>query len=497
MKKMGLKKAVLLTVGVVTSVMLISVILIGYLVSSQKIRDTLRDKTEQSLLTCAEQMDAWLGEQGMFAAAQANAAGNINSLQSDHSRDVAFARTVMPQNSALLDCYTSYEDMSIYLAVTDSSALPEGFDPTSRAWYRSAKAENRSTYSSPFVDAATGGIIFTVASPIYQDGSFVGVFGCDFKLDVLTDLASGLKITDNGYPILFDGDGNFLVHKNAAYMPTKEGKLTSFKDVEGDYAKALSSLGGGVSFGAFRDYDGASRYYAFKKLDNAGWTVGYVMPKADIDGALNNLGITYLILFIVFFLLGTGVVFLVMTRRLKPLGQLAETAGRIANGDLSARLEYDSNDEIGTLCAEFERCIDAMRGYTEDIANVLSAVSRGDLTVSPAVVYKGDFVKIEDSLRMILRELGGIMSDISSDSVQVFNSSVQMAEGSQSLAEGTTRQASAIEQISATIQSVSTQIATTASNASQAGKLSEKTQDRVNCQDGEIQNMVRAMTEIS
>ncbi len=442
-------------------------------------------------------MDAWLAEQAMFAASQANAAGNINALRPDHSLDIAFGKTVAPLNSALLDCYTSYEDKTIFLGVSDNSALPAGFDPTSRAWYRSAKAENRPTYSAPFVDASSGGIIFTVAAPIHSNGAFVGVYGCDFKLDVLTDLASGMKITANGYPVLLDGDGNFLVHKNPAFMPTKDGVLTASSSAGGEYEKVLSSLGSNVSIGQFKDYDGASRYYAFKKLDNAGWTVGYVMPKGDIDGALSALGTTYLILFVVFFLLGTGVVFAVMTRRLKPLGQLAGTAGQIANGDLSARLEYACDDEIGTLCGEFEKCIDAMRTYVEDISHVLTAVSGGDLTVAPAVEYRGDFVRIEQSLCLILNDLGSVMKDINNDSVQVFNSSVQMAEGSQSLAEGTTRQASAIEQISATIQDVSTQISTTADNATHAGALSEKTQEKVNYQDAEIQSMVNAMNEIN
>ena len=72
-----------------------------------------------------------------------------------------------------------------------------------------------------------------------------------------------------------------------------------------------------------------------------------------------------------------------------------------------------------------------------------------------------------------------------------------MAEGSQSLADGTTRQASAIEEISATIADVSTQIENTSKNASRAGELSKQTEEKVVYQDGEIQNMVRAMNDIS
>ena len=494
-KTMGLKKAVLITVSVVTSVMLLAVSVIGYLVSYNKVKANLTAETEQALLANAEKMNAWLGEQCVFAADQGNAAGTLYRLKPDHTEDMAFAATVLPLNSALLDAYTSYEDKTIFLG--SGAVLSSDFDPTIRSWYTAAKSQNKAICTSPFVDASTGGIIFTVAAPINSNGKTVGVFGCDFKLDVLTGLASGMKLTEHGYPVLIDADGTFLVHSNPDYLPTADGKLTTVNTAAGDYAKAVSSLGNDVSMGIYKDYDGTDKYFAFKKLDNAGWTVGYIMPKGDIEGTLADLGIMFTIMFIVFFVGGTGIVFFVITRNLKPLKRLSEQASLIAGGDLSVTLDYNSDDEIGTLCSEFGKCIGAMRTYVDDISNVLTAVSKGDLTVPPSVAYTGDFRKIEDSMRLILDELSEIMSDIGDGSAQVLNGSNQMAEGSQALADGTTRQASAIQQISATIAEVSSQIANTAQNAAEAGNLSRQTQNKVNEQDSEIQNMVNAMNEIS
>ena len=493
--KIGLKKAVLITVSAVTSLTLLCVSLIGYLVSYNKVKDNLTVETEQALLANAEKMNAWFGEQLVFAADQANASGTLYTMKPDHSEDMAFTSTVLPLNSALLDAYTSYEDKTIFLG--SGAVLSSDFDPTIRSWYSSAKSQNKAICTSPFVDASTGGIIFTVAAPIKANGNFVGVFGCDFKLDVLTGLASSMKLTEHGYPVLIDGDGTFIVHSNPDFMPTKDGKLTTVSSASGEYSKALSSLGNDVSIGIYKDYDGVEKYFTFKKLDKAGWIVGYIIPKGDIEGTLADLGIMFLVMFVVFFVGGTAIVFFVMTRHLKSLGKLSDTAALIANGDLSARFEYESDDEIGRLCSEFAKCIDSMRVYVDDISEVLTAVSNGDLTVSPSVEYHGDFKKIEDSMRLILRELTSIMSDIDNESAQVMNGSSQMAEGSQSLADGTTRQASAIEEISATIAEVSSQISNTAQNASQAGQLSQQTQDKVNEQDAEIQSMVTAMNEIS
>ena len=153
-KKMGLKKAVLLTVSAVTSITLLCVSLIGYLVSFNKVKNTLTVETEQALLANAEKMDAWLGAQGVFAADQANAAGVLNGLHPDHSKDIAFVKSLIPLNSEILDCYTTYEDVTIFMANFDASELPEGFNATTRDWYISAKTQNKAIYSSPYIHAA-------------------------------------------------------------------------------------------------------------------------------------------------------------------------------------------------------------------------------------------------------------------------------------------------------------------------------------------------------
>ncbi len=127
-----------------------------------------------------------------------------------------------------------------------------------------------------------------------------------------------------------------------------------------------------------------------------------------------------------------------------------------------------------------ETLIKNMSAIITDLAAVLDAVAHGDLTARTGVAYPGDFVQIENSIGRILAPPNQIMSGVNASSTDMLSGSVQIAEGSQSLADGTTRQASAPEEISATIQDASMQIATTAGNATQAGELSERTQERVN-----------------
>ncbi len=179
------------------------------------------------------------------------------------------------------------------------------------------------------------------------------------------------------------------------------------------------------------------------------------------------------------------------------LGVLVNAATEIAKGDVHVDIDYHKQNEIGMVADQLRTAVNSIALYIDDISNVMSRMAAGQFNVHFTREFNGDFKAIQDAINSFTRDISDSMHAITEVSATVSDGSTQMAEGSQSLANGTTRQASAIEEISATIQDVSTQIATTADNATQAGRLSEKTQEKVNYQDTEIQNMLRAMSEIN
>ena len=181
----------------------------------------------------------------------------------------------------------------------------------------------------------------------------------------------------------------------------------------------------------------------------------------------------------------------------KDLGILVDAATEIAKGDVHVNIDYHEKNEIGQVADQLRIAVNSIAQYIDDISDVMSKMAAGQFKVQFSRDFDGDFKAIQDAINSFTKDISDSMRAIKDVSSTVSSGSHQMADGSQSLADGTTRQASAIEEISSTIQDVSTQIAATADNAQQAGQLSEKTQDRVNEQDAEIQNMLGAMGEIS
>ena len=188
-----------------------------------------------------------------------------------------------------------------------------------------------------------------------------------------------------------------------------------------------------------------------------------------------------------------------LNRVTKPLKFAEEYAHEMLGGQLdTTNVTYKfAQDEIGQFVEILRSAKHGMNDVVGDSSRILQAMANGDFTETPNVKYPGVFEAIEQNILKIEDDLGNTLSRMNMSSDEVLTGSNQMAEGSQSLADGTTKQASAIEEISATIAEVSSQISATAQNAAQAGQLSQETEKKVEEQDAEIQNMVKAMNEIS
>jgi methyl-accepting chemotaxis protein len=89
----------------------------------------------------------------------------------------------------------------------------------------------------------------------------------------------------------------------------------------------------------------------------------------------------------------------------KPVGVLAETAKRIAAGDVEQRIDHDSEDEIGVLAHSFRSLI----AYIKEVASAIDACGNGDLTVTVKsrsdkdVLAKG-IMRTNETLRHLVDE---------------------------------------------------------------------------------------------
>lgn len=171
----------------------------------------------------------------------------------------------------------------------------------------------------------------------------------------------------------------------------------------------------------------------------------------------------------------------------------AMSQGLLSQSEVKIKL---GNDELGDFLRSLQSTEATLSSYINDIKDVLAQMATGDFTASPKVDYLGDFTEIKTSFDHISRSLREVIGEISETSNDVMNGSEQISEGSQVLAEGTTRQAASVEELSATINEITEKTEQNAKNAMEAGRISSESAQKIEYQNGEIQNMLSAMEEI-
>lgn len=182
----------------------------------------------------------------------------------------------------------------------------------------------------------------------------------------------------------------------------------------------------------------------------------------------------------------------------RPVKACAERLVLLSEGDLHSVVPpVTSKDETGTMLSALKTTTDFMNAIIGDIGHGLGEMANGNLTVAPTVEFKGDFIKLRDSLDSILTSLNDTLGQINQASDQVSSGSDQVSSGAQALSQGATEQASSVEELAATISEISQQVKSNADNAQNASQKSGVAGDEVVQSNKKMQELIRAMGEIS
>ncbi len=182
---------------------------------------------------------------------------------------------------------------------------------------------------------------------------------------------------------------------------------------------------------------------------------------------------------------------------LTPLNVIKDVAGELASGNLHSNLDYRSEDEIGSLAHSMRKSIHTLGAYVDDIGRAMEEFSNGNFNVQPEVEWKGDFVKILNSVMDFEASMTHTVNRIQIASNQVFSGAGQVESSSTDLAEGATNQAAIVEELTATLSSVAERVS---QNANQAKLISDKVGQlgsEILDGNGKMHEMVDSMNEIS
>ena len=180
------------------------------------------------------------------------------------------------------------------------------------------------------------------------------------------------------------------------------------------------------------------------------WTV--IMPLEQVDASIAGFMKASLFLMVPLVVVGILGFFLLLRATFsRPMKQVVDDLGRMADGDLSVRVDLDGNDELGTMAR---------------------------------------------SLNRFLETLDDSFMQIASGSEQIDAGSSQLATASQDLASGTADQASSLEEISASLEEMASMTEQNSEHAKEANRLTGSTSEAANRGSSEMNRMAKAVDEI-
>jgi methyl-accepting chemotaxis protein len=242
--------------------------------------------------------------------------------------------------------------------------MPEGYDPRTRPWYKDAMAAGGSTLTEPYVDAATGELIITIATPAKP----AGVVGGDLSLQTLVDIINALDFDGIGYAFLVSADGKILVH------PDKNLVMKNLKDIYPQNTPRISS-----EFSEAQQ-DGNTRILTFtpvKGLPSVDWHVGLSIDKAKAYAMLTEFrasAIVATVIAVVLIIALLGVLIRVLMQPLNTMGKAMQDIAQ-GEGDLTKRLAIQSNDEFGALARAFNQFVERIHSSIREVSSATVQVN--------------------------------------------------------------------------------------------------------------------------
>ncbi|MCF5546291.1 HAMP domain-containing protein [Pseudomonas salomonii] len=427
------------------------------------IRDDLDNYLHEMGDVTASNIQTWLT--GRIALVE-NAAQNIAI-----NPEPAVVAGLLEQKSLTSSFMATYVgDSKGAFTIRPDTKMPDGFDPRVRPWYKGAQSSNGSTLTEPYIDAATGQLIISVATPSAKAGQSIGVVGGDLSLQTLVDNIGALNFGGMGYAFLVSADGKVLVH------PDKNLVMKTLADM---YPKNTPKISGDFSEVEANGKDNIVTFTPIKGLPSVNWYLGISVDKDKSFAMLSKFRTSAVIATIIAVVIIIALLGMLIRVLLQPLHVMTRAMQDIAEGegDLTRRLNIQNHDEFGTLGNAFNRFVERIHTSIREVSSATEQVNEVALRVVSAsnssMVNSDEQANRTNSVAAAINELGAAAQEIARNAAQASHQASDarhLAEDGQQVVE---RNIKAMNQLSEMISASSSNIEALNSKTVNIGQILE------------------------
>ncbi|WP_456268947.1 methyl-accepting chemotaxis protein [Kushneria sp. AK178] len=268
----------------------------------------------------------------------------------------------------LLATYVAWRDGRTLFS--DQWEAPADYVATERDWYQSAAAAGRTVVTEPYIDATSGGLVVTFATPVAADGQTTAVVAADAVMDQVSAQILKLRPTPSSLVFITDAAGRVIVHADAERIlePATDMAASLTPSALADMARrdALTEV----------DIDGHDYLLAATPIPGMDWQLNIALDRSDALAGLASIRNTTLAALLISTLVAALVLWLALKPVLARLRRAREAMENVASGegDLTRRLPVEGRDEIAAIATAFNAFADRMNDTLIEIRDASSQV---------------------------------------------------------------------------------------------------------------------------
>ncbi len=170
----------------------------------------------------------------------------------------------------------------------------------------------------------------------------------------------------------------------------------------------------------------------------------------------------------------------------------------LADGDFSEPLDLKEDDsEVGSMVTAIAFMKHNLLHMIQEISDVLEQMGNGDYNISLQQEYVGEFIKIRESLTVIIGKMRETLTTLKEVSVQIDSGSEQLAFAAEDLAEGSTDQAGQVSELVKTFEEMTQTMERNVEKAQESVEIASRAGATLAQGNTKMQELKKAIGEIS
>ncbi|GAB6169986.1 methyl-accepting chemotaxis protein [Clostridium carnis] len=265
--------------------------------------------------------------------------------------------------------------------------------------------KNEIAWSGPFKSPISGQEVITVARSIKDGENTLGVLGIEVELKDISRYFSEKTFSNTGYSMLLLDDGTVISN-------SKDSSKIDEKYANSDLIEHILTEGSGK---ATMDIDNEKHLYQFSLNKKTGFNLVSIISFKEYEKEVKSIIIKQVIILIFLILIASIFISIVSRKIAERLKKIMIELNKAGDGDLSANITVQSNDEIGSMAIAFNKMVEDFK------AIVLETKNATDLLGENTIQFDIAFKSVTDASKQIAKTMEQMAEEANEQTLETNN----------------------------------------------------------------------------